>query len=302
MTPLLRHPLPWPSGDALPWARDRGWEGVPAVGSVAILPSPHQVDGVASLPSKGISGLVVRCVGSAIRSSWHGTHGLYGFVGLAQGDHDFVIEDPLGRFLPAQLTVNVDPARTTIAEALQDLQRPALPDGWNTLIHRISLRPAPAGPRRTGSTGVWGVVLDGGGRPVPLALVQAETRFQNNSATVTTWSGPDGSYRLDLDGERRVPLQAPPTDVFQRKVSVFLPSAGSAVPQSQPWIERIPADLDNLIPRLPASGSGSGYTRLESDTTPPLFRLRDGPTSTGTFQTLLQVQIGRQKRWDILLV
>lgn len=307
MTPLLHSPRPWPPGEALPWARDRGWEGVPAVGSVAIQPVPHQVDAAdvpadlrPYLPSAAIPNLIVRCRGHQTRPFWHGANGLYGFVGLPPGTHSFEIEDPLGRFLPARITLRVDD-RSAIFDALLRCERPRMTEHWSGLVHRVSLRPAPSAHRSPGSTGLWGVVRQGD-RPLPLALVQVATRLNPPAprpsilGTATIWSGLDGSFRIDLGGERPDPMATPP-DAFTREVVLFLPTT-AAVDPSRPWIDRIPADFDRLIHAL-GSGTASDYERLEPSATPPGFQLRDGPS--GALGTNLTVRLGQHQRWDILV-
>jgi hypothetical protein len=302
MTPLLTQPLPWPTGESLPWARERRWEGVPAVGAVAIQPVPHRVDeetlplGLERwLPREGIPDLVVRCRGSWLRPSWHGSNGLYGFVGLPAGDHIFTIEDPLGRYLPARLRLTLEDRRS-LAASLRDLERPSQPEDWRRLVHRVALRPAPGGPRRPGSTRLWGVVREASDRPIPLALVQLDTRFHNRSATATTWSGADGSYVLDLDGERPDPLLAPP-DQVQRQGRLCLPQ-NPAASRTLPWFERLPVLDGALLQRIRSGTPPAGYSPPRVSGTS--FRFRDGPA--GHLVDRLPLRIGRDQRWDLVLI
>ena len=302
MSPLLPQPLPWAAGEALPWARTRGWEGVPALGSVAIQPVPHRVDedslpaGLERwLPREGIADLVVRCRGSRLQPSWHGANGLYGFVGLPAGMHTFTIEDPLGRYLPARLNLRVND-RSATAESLRRLESPTLAEHWSQLVHRLTLRQAAAAVRRPGSTGIWGEVRDATNRPIPLALVQLQTRFRSVSATATTWSDAAGGYALDLDGERSDPM-AIPADVVARDGRVCLPLTTPAG-VSQPWLEHLPV-LDRALVRGIATGvAPAGYGPPRASGT--YFRFRDGPG--GPLRDRVPLRIGRQQRWDVVLI
>lgn len=302
MSPLLPQPLPWAAGEALPWARTRGWEGVPALGSVAIQPVPHRVDedslpaGLERwLPREGIADLVVRCRGSRLQPSWHGANGLYGFVGLPAGTHTFTIEDPRGRYLPARLNLRVND-RSATAESLRRLETPTLAEHWSQLVHRLTLRQAAGAVRRPGSTGLWGEVRDASNRPIPLALVQLQTRFRSASATATTWSDAAGGYALDLDGERSDPM-AIPADVMEREGRVCLPLP-TPEGASQPWLERLPV-LDRALVRGLATGvAPAGYGPPRASGT--YFRFRDGPG--GPLRDRLPLRIGRQQRWDLVLI
>jgi hypothetical protein len=302
MSPLLPQPLPWSTGEALTWARARRWEGVLALGSVAIQPVPHRVDEESLpaglerwLPREGIPDLLVRCRGSRLRPSWHGANGLYGFVGLPAGVHNFTIEDPLGRYLPARLSLSVND-RSAVAESLRRLELPTLAEDWRQLVHRLTLRQAAGAVRRPGSTGLWGEVRDACGRPIPHALVQLQTSFRSVLATATTWSDGSGGYALDLNGERPDPM-ASPADEVEREGRLCLPlplAAGDTLP----WIERMPV-LDQALVEAIANGVAPvGYG-------PPLasgtyFRFRDGPS--GPLLDRVPLRIGRQHRWDIVLI
>jgi len=236
MTPLLSYPLPWPVGEALAWSNSRGWEGVPVLGFLAIQPVPHRVDeevlpaGMEGwLPREGIPDLLVRCQGSPQKPSWHAANGLYGFVGLAPGPHTFTIEDPLGRYLPAKLNLTVID-RGGVHESLKWLERATQVEDWRQLVHRLPLRPAPGAGKRAGSTGIWGELCNAAGSPIPVALVQEETRFRGVLASATTWSDASGGYALDLDEERPDPFAAPGT-VEEREgriCQLLQPSAGSS--------------------------------------------------------------------------
>lgn len=309
MTPLLPQPLAWSNGEALPWARSRRWEGLPALGSVAIQPVPHRVDEETLearlerwLPREGIPDLRVRCRGSRLQPTWHGANGLYGFVGLPVRfvgtlvrPDTFTIEDPLGRYLPARLTLSLID-REAVAGSLRRLERPTLPENWRSLVHRLSLRPAPGAVRRPGSTGLWGEVRDAGDRPIPFALVQLQTRFRSAPATATTWSDASGGYALDLDGERSDPM-ATPEDVVEREGRLCLPLPPPAG-ASQPWLEHLPV-LDRALVRGIATGvAPAGYGPPRASGT--YFRFRDGPG--GPLRDRVQLRIGRQQRWDLVLI
>lgn len=302
MTPLLPYPLPWPVGEALAWSNSRGWEGVPVLGSLAIQPVPHRVDeevlpaGMQRwLPREGIPDLLVRCRGSREMPSWHAANGLYGFVGLAPGPHTFTIEDPLGRYLPAKLNLTVID-RGGVHESLKRLERPTQLDDWRQLVHRLPLRPAPGAGKRAGSTGIWGELRNAAGRPIPFALVQVETRFFGVLASATTWSDASGGYALDLDGERPDPFAAPGT-VEEREGRICLPlqpSAGS----SQSWVERIPVLDQGLVQSISSGIAPAGYGPPRASGT--YFRFRDGPD--GPLSDRLPLRIGRQQRWDLILI
>jgi len=302
MSPLLPQPLPWAAGETLTWARTRGWEGVPALGSVAIQPVPHRVDedslpaGLERwLPREGIADLLVRCRGSRLQPSWHGANGLYGFVGLPAGVHIFTIEDPLGRYLPARLSLRVND-RSAVAQSLRQLEPPTQAEHWSQLVHRLTLRQAAGALRRPGSTGLWGEVRDASNRPIPLALVQLQTGFRSVVATATTWSDAAGGYALDLDGERSDPM-ATPADVVERDGRVCLPLSTPAG-ASQPWLERLPV-LDRALVRGLATGvAPAGYGPPRASGT--YFRFRDGPG--GPLRDRVPLRIGRQQRWDLVLI
>jgi hypothetical protein len=305
MTPLLPQPLPWPPGEAIPWVRERGWEGLPALGSVAIQPVPHRVDeetlppGLERwLPREGIPDLLVRCRGSRLKPSWHGANGLYGFVGLPAGEQTFTIEDPLGRYLPARLTLDVAD-RTAVGASLRRLERPSLPEDWRSLVHRLTLRAAPGAPRRPGLTTLWGEVRDAAGRPLPYALVQLQTRFRSVPATATTWSDASGGYALDLDGERPDPL-ARPTDVVEREGRLCVLSSAATDPR--PWIERMPVLDQELVQKIGSGSAPADYDQplLSTSANSPAFRFRDGPS--GPPLERVSLRIGRQQRWDIVLI
>lgn len=302
MTPLLPQPLPWPSGEALLWARDRHWEGVPALGSVAIQPVPHRVDeetlpaGLERwLPREGIPELLVRCRGSRLKPSWHAGNGLYGFVGLEPGDYTFTIEDPRGRFLPARFSLNVR-NRSAVAEALQLLERPSGAEDWRLLVHRIALRPAAAGPVRPGATAISGIVRTSAGVPIPHALVQLDTRFRGVSATATTWSDASGGYALDLDGERADPM-APSRGVVERGGRLCLPRP-SAAADPTPWIERMPVWDRALVESIRTGVAPAGYGAPGASGIH--FWFRDGPS--GTPSDRLRLTIGRHQRCDLELI
>lgn len=302
MSPLHPQPRPWAAGESLAWARSKSWEGVPALGSVAIQPVPHRVDEESLpaglerwLPREGIADLQVRCRGSKLRPSWHGANGLYGFVGLPAGVHLFTIEDPLGRYLPARLSLRVND-RSALAQSLRQLEIPSLADDWRQLVHRLTLRQAAAAVRRPVSTGIWGEVRDASNRPIPFALVQLQTRFRSAPATATTWSDASGGYALDLDGERSDPL-ATPADVVEREGRLCLPLPPPAG-ASQPWLEHLPV-LDRALVRGIATGvAPAGYGPPRASGTN--FRFRDGPG--GPLRDRVPLRIGRQQRWDWVLI
>lgn len=302
MSPLLPQPLPWAAGEALSWPRRKRWEGVPALGSVAIQPVPHRVDEESLpaglerwLPREGIADLLVRCRGSRLQPSWHRANGLYGFVGLPAGVHTFTIEDPLGRYLPARLNLRVND-RSTVAQSLRQLEIPSLAEDWRQLVHRLVLRPAASAVRRPGSTGLWGEVRDASDRPIPFALVQLQTRFRSLSATATTWCDAAGGYALDLDGERSDPM-ASPAAVMEREGRVCLPlplPAGA----TQPWIEGLPVLDRALVLGIATGVAPVGYGPPRASGT--YFRFRDGPH--GPLRDRVPLRIGRQQRWDLVLI
>lgn len=314
MTPLLSQPLPWPAGEALAWARARGWRGEVALGSVALQPVPHRVDeetlppGLERwLPRQGVADLLVRCQGSPRQPSWHGANGLYGFVGLLPGPHTFTIEDPRGRFLPARLSLTV-PDRGDVADRLRQLERPPGLDDWKPLLQRLSLRPRPGAPLRPAATLIWGEVRDSAGQPVPHALVQIETRFRGVPASATTWSDASGGYALDLDGERANPL-AMPADVVERGGRLALPLPPPPGGDSRPWIERLPELNRALLQSLAAGSAPAGYAppRLSSAAGGPgsaafRFRFRDGPDGPFQEEPRARLNIGRPQRCDLLLI
>jgi hypothetical protein len=275
---------------------------VPALGTVAIQPVPHRVDedslpaGLERwLPREGIPDLLVRCRGSRLQPSWHGANGLYGFVGLPVGTHTFTIEDPLGRYLPARLSLRIND-RSAVAQSLRQLEIPNLAEDWRQLVHRLTLRQAAGAVRRPGSTGLWGELRDASNRPIPFALVQLQTRFRSVPATTTTWSDAAGGYALDLDGERSDPM-ATPADVVEREGRVCLPLPPAAG-ASQPWIERLPV-LDRALVRGINTGvAPAGYGLPKASGTD--FRFRDGPS--GTLFDRVPLRIGRQQRWDLVLI
>lgn len=302
MTPLLPYPLPWSVGEALPWSNSRGWEGGPVVGSLAIQPVPHRVDEEALpaglerwLPREGIPDLLVRCQGSRQKPSWHAANGLYGFVGLAPGLHTFTIEDPLGRYLPAKISLTVID-RVVVLESLQWLERPTQPEDWRQLVHRLPLRPAPGSGRRAGSTGIWGELRDPAGRPIPLALVQVQTRFRGRLTSATTWTNAAGEYSLDLDGERPDPFAT--AGIIEERSGLLClplrPFAGSG----QSWLDRIPVLDQGLVQGITAGIAPSGYAPPRASGTD--FRFRDGPN--GPLTDRLPLRIGRHQRCDLILI
>lgn len=302
MTPLLPVPLAWPVGEALAWSNSRGWEGVPVMGSLAIQPVPHRVDEdslpsslVRWLPREGIPDLLVRCQGVQQKPSWHAANGLYGFVGLAPGPHTFMIEDPLGRYLPAKLNLIVID-RGIVLESLKWLERPTQPEDWRQLVHRQPLRLDPGAGRRAGSTGIWGELRDAAGRPIPFALVQVQTRFRGVLTSATTWTDASGGYALDLDGERPDPF-APPGTVEEREGRLCLPLK-TLEESSQTWVERIPVLDKELVQGISSGIAPAGYGSPRASGIH--FRFRDGPN--GSLRERLPLRIGRQERWDLILI
>jgi hypothetical protein len=227
--------------------------------------------------------------------SWHAANGLYGFVGLAPGPHTFTIEDPLGRYLPAKLNLTVID-RGGVHESLKRLERPTQLDDWRQLVHRLALRPAPGSGRRAGATGIWGELRNAAGRPIPFALVQVETRFFGVLASATTWSDASGGYALDLDGERPDPFAAPGT-VEERRGRLCLPLQ-LAEESSQTWVERIPVLDQGLVQGISSGIAPAGYGPPRASGT--YFRFRDGPD--GPLSDRLPLRIGRQQRWDLILI
>lgn len=300
MSPLLPQPIPWPPGESLAWARDRGWEGVPSVGSVALQPVPHRVDeemlppGLERwLPRERVADLMVRCQGSSQRPSWHPAHGLVGFVGLPPGPQTLVVEDPLGRYLPARLSVVVSDPRAWL-DSLRRLERPEGQDAWPSLVHRLPLRPSAAAVRKPGSTGIWGRILDGSGHPIPYALIQLQTHFspRHQPATVTTWSDGHGGYAFNLEGESS---SSPGHDVVARQGSVCLPLLASR-PALRSGLLPLPEINRALLEAWQAGFGPMGYGPPRSSGTD--FRFRDGPD--GALSAQAQVTIGRQRRCDIV--
>lgn len=300
MSPLLPQPIPWPPGESLAWARDRGWEGVPRVGSVAIRPVPHRVDedmlppGLERwLPRERVADLVVRCLGSSQRPSWHPASGLVGFVGLPPGPQTLTVEDPLGRYLPARLNVVVADPRAWL-ESLRQLERSEGQEAWPSLVHRLTLRPSAAAVRTPGRTGIWGQILDGSGRPIPHALIQLQTQFspRRQPATVTTWSDSQGGYAFHLDGEVST---APGREDVARQGSVCLPLEAS-LPALRSGLMPLPQIDRALLEAWQAGVAPMGYGPPRSSGTH--FHFRDGPDGALAAQAL--VTIGRQRRCDIV--
>jgi len=129
-----------------------------------------------------------------------------------------------------------------------------------------------------------------------LALVQLQTGFRSVVATATTWSDAAGGYALDLDGERSDPM-ATPADVVERDGRVCLPLSTPAG-ASQPWLERLPV-LDRALVRGLATGvAPAGYGPPRASGT--YFRFRDGPG--GPLRDRVPLRIGRQQRWDLVLI
>lgn len=306
MTPLLPHPSPWPSGEALLWARDLHWGSLPALGSVAIQLVAHQVDEDALppraarwLPRAGIPDLLVRCQGSKQRPSWHALNGLYGFSGLPPGPHTFTIVDPLGRYLPTSLVLSV-PDRAAAAASLAQLERPSEAENWRQWIHRHALRPSAAAQPRQGATWLRGEVRDASGHPVPLAWLQVRTRFHGVPATATTWSDPAGGYALDLDGLRQDPL-ATPAEGEPLAMRLFLPQPPD--PLAPPWREPLPKLDAVLVAQLASDLAPLGYSAPLSSAPPgsaqPSFHYRDGPSGSPVADGRLP--IGRLQRWDLVV-
>jgi hypothetical protein len=290
MSPLLPQPIPWTAGDSLRWARDRSWEGVVSLGSVAIRPVPHRVDEESLppglerwLPRERIADLVVRCQGSSLPPTWHPANGLYGFVGLPPGQQTLTVDDPLGRYLPARLSV-----------VLPDQQ--AWPEAGPPRVHRLTLRPSAAAARQPGSTGIWGLILDRSGRPIPFALIQLQMQFspRQQPATVTTWSDASGGYAVNLEGEF---TRLPGTDVVERQGSVCLPLDSSlAAPGS--GLAALP-EINRALLEAWQTGVGPvGYGPPRASGTH--FRFRDGPGPDGALSAQASVTVGRQRRCDIV--
>jgi hypothetical protein len=256
----------------------------------------------------GIADLRVRCQGSGLLPSWHQVNGLYGFVGLTPGAHTFTIEDPLGRFLPARISLSV-PDREDLADPLRRLERPPGPDDWKPLVCRLTLRLSPGAPRRSGATLLWGEVRDSADQPVPHALVQMDTSFRGVRATATTWSDASGGYALDLDGERPDPLVTP-ADVVQREGRLCLPLPPSSGWDPRPWIARLPEMNAPLLQALAAGNPPPGYAPPRASTGPGgpggrpafRFRFRDGPEGPLQEEPRARLKIGRPQRCDLLLI
>jgi hypothetical protein len=270
----------------LAWAARRAPDRNAAAGVLGIRPLYYVGEAMAPRPP-AIEGLRVTAVGAAEVPTFHAETGLYGFVRLPAGARRIEISDAAQRFMPCAVIALV-PDRAPIRRVLESGGTPpVLP---SPLLIDVALRPAPAAPMSPGMTGVWGVVREISGAPVPLARVACATA---GGGTVVAYAGRDGGYVLALPAERPASLATPPQFVFPRALTLHSPTAALASALATiAFPSAVPADLDSIDPSAP----GPPFTARTYQLRAVNGGLLVGPAPN------LPVLAAQRSRWDIELL
>jgi hypothetical protein len=276
------------------WAAGRSPDRIVAVGVLAVRVRPYLSDG-ASPPPGSIPGLHVRAAGFGEVPLWHESTGIYGFLRLPPGQARIEVEDPARRFL-AQAVPAAVPDRGPVRDALQSGQPvPTGSPGYGLVD--VLLRPSAEMAFPPASTAVWGVLRESAdGRPIAGALLTFESLLNGAADTVTTLSGPDGSYLAALPGEVLDRSTNPPIRGFDRALTVDAP---------------LPPLAEALATQGFLAGQPAGPFRLTMAERLALYadrrfqlRAEDGSRRphTGGQNPLVPVSIGLRVRWDIELL
>lgn len=202
----------------LGWAARQSPDRIAAVGVLAVKALRHLTDtadpGLTPIPA-----LRVRVAGEPENPLWHAATGLYGFLDIPPGEARIEIDDPSGRYQPQAITATV-PDRAELKAALE--AGASAPAVAKSAYPEAVLRPGPTMALPPGTSALWGVLIDTG-RPVPGALLRVATVRSGAADSVTTLSGPDGSYLLVLPFEVIDRSVTPPLRTFDRTLTVFAP-------------------------------------------------------------------------------
>ena len=281
-----------PSDTPLGWAARHAPDRIAAIGVLALHVRRYLSDG-ADPGLAAIPGLRLRVAGHEERPLWHASTGLYGFLRIPPGDDPVRIEidDPSGRYQPQAVSAIV-PDRSALRIALEaggplpPVPAPAYPE--------VALRPAPAMALPPGATALWGVLRDGN-RAVAGALLSLASVRNGAADSVSTLSGPDGSYLLVLPFEVIDRGVNPPLRGFSRALTVFTPRPDLAAALAR----------RGFLSGQPANVFGLTAAERDALYLPREFELRDaGCTLHGQVNDqnpLASVSVGRKVRLDIEL-
>lgn len=280
-----------PADTPLAWAARHSPDRISAVGVLAVRIRRYLTTGadpsLAALP-----GLRVRVAGQAERPLWHESTGLYGFLNIPPGDARIEIDDPAGRYQPQAISALV-PDRSALRAALEAAETPPVvpPPAYPSVDLRLGL--AMGLPPAT--TAVWGVLRDGS-RAVPGALLSLATVRTGVADTVSTLSGPDGSFLLVLPFEVIDRGVNPPTRSFNRSLTVFAPRPALAAALA----------AQGFLAGQPANVFGLSAAQRDALFLPRGFQLRDAGGAlhpqVGGQNPPVSVSVGRKVRLDIELL
>jgi len=320
---------PWSHEDALGWAKGEKWEFLVSLGVVGIRTFHYLIDD--SRPRSGgapprrpahagvISGLVVRArqdqrgdqnqrqrvLRYTETAQWHHSSAIYGFLSLRPAEAVIEILDPQGRYLPEVISVSL-PDRGDIRESLRHGERPKK-DLHAPAYVDVFLRPSALMAPQPGSTRIWGVVTEKG-QTVPGAVLQIETIYGGQPATVTTMSMADGTYMLELPGEISELRNDPSVSEVQRKLRLFAPDSNVLASLRKDFIAALPVGLfrDKKYDTMPER-SFNGVLRLDNSIVSSNFPLeftsdtRENEAGNEEHQQP-SILLGGQRRWDIQLL
>jgi len=185
------------------------------------------------------------------------------------------------------------PDRSALKAALEAAEAPPAvpPPAYPT----VDLRPGLAMGLPPATTAVWGVLRDGS-RAVPGALLSLATVRNGAADTVSTLSGPDGSFLLVLPFEVIDRGVNPPLRDFNRALTVFAPRpALAAALAAQGFLAGQPANVFGL-----SAAERNALFLLRG------FQLRDAGGAlhpqVGGQNPPVSVSVGRKVRLDIELL
>jgi hypothetical protein len=280
-----------PADTPMVWAARHSPDRISAVGVLAVRIRRYLTDN-ADPSLAAIPDLRVRINGQPERPLWHESTGLYGFLNIPPGNARIEIDDPAGRYQP-QAVATVVPDRSALKTALEDAEAPPVVPA--PAYPEVDLRPGPAMGLPPGTTALWGVLREGT-RALPGVLLNLTTVRNGGADTVSTLSGPDGSYLLLLPFEAIDRGVNPPLRLFERTLTVFAP---------RPVLSAALAALGFLAGQ-PAGVFGLSAAQRNALFLPRGFQLREAGGAlhpqVGNQNPPVSVSVGKKIRLDIELL